>query len=311
MGNQIQVEGSVVMAEKTAVGLAATSAWSTMRIGPVWRNSRPTGQSGNVTVLNPKASWTLASLWSRRRHQAHPPNGITGPWRARQSHRPLHGGRRPVKVRPRSCRTTLGGNQGRLAIAAAGGADRRPARRCDVRGPAPAQAQMIVLEPHGRSSKEVPVSIVGGLDVHRRQITFAWVDRASPARPDHPGDPGGLAGGWPSCPTTTGVGGGACTGWRFVVEELRAVGWQPYLAEPAETAPGWPKRRARPTGPTPSCWGAAGTRPPAAGVDPPAHLLELRVLAAGQDPGRSAHRLQAAAARGAVSPRPACPTMPC
>ena len=38
---------------------------------------------------------------------------------------------------------------------------------------------MIVLEPYGRSSKEVPVSIVGGLDVHRRQITFDWVDRAT------------------------------------------------------------------------------------------------------------------------------------
>jgi hypothetical protein len=28
----------------------------------------------------------------------------------------------------------------------------------------------------GRSSKEVPMSILGGLDVHRRQITFDWVD---------------------------------------------------------------------------------------------------------------------------------------
>ena len=35
---------------------------------------------------------------------------------------------------------------------------------------------MIVLQPHGRSSKEVPVSIIGGLDVHRRQITYDWID---------------------------------------------------------------------------------------------------------------------------------------
>jgi transposase len=33
-----------------------------------------------------------------------------------------------------------------------------------------------------------------------------------------------------------GVRGGGVHGWRFVVEELQATGWQAYLAEPAETA---------------------------------------------------------------------------
>jgi Transposase len=72
----------------------------------------------------------------------------------------------------------------------------------------------------------------------------------------------------------------ACTGWRFVVEELQAAGWQAYLAEPAETAAlRGPKRRAKTDrtdaqllrelleqGRLPQAW------------IPPAHLLALRVL---------------------------------
>ena len=143
---------------------------------------------------------------------------------------------------------------------------------------------MIVLEPHGRSSKEVPVSIVGGFDVHRRQITFDWVDRATgqaqrgqitPATAE-------VLGRWlaqlPALDGSFAVE--ACTGWRFVVEELQAAGWHAYLAEPAETASlRGPKRRAKTDrtdaqllrelleqGRLPQAW------------IPPAHLLELRVL---------------------------------
>jgi len=143
---------------------------------------------------------------------------------------------------------------------------------------------MIVLEPHGRSSKEVPVSIVGGLDVHRRQITFDWVDRATgqaqrgqvtPATRD------GLGRWLAQLPDHHGAFAvEACTGWRFVVEELQAAGWQAYLAEPAETATlRGSKRRAKTDrtdaqllrelleqGRLPQAW------------IPPAHLLELRVL---------------------------------
>src|SRR6266545_2212919 len=113
-----------------------------------------------------------------------------------------------------------------------------------------AQARMIVLEPHGRSSKEVPVSIVGGFDVHRRQITFDWVDRTT-----------GQAQRGQITPATAEVLGRwlaqlpghdgafaveACTGWRFVVQELQAAAWHAYLAEPAETASlRGPKRRAK------------------------------------------------------------------
>jgi hypothetical protein len=72
------------------------------------------------------------------------------------------------------------------------------------------------------------MSIIGGLDVHRAQITFDWVDRDSgethrgriaPATRtalrgwlgELSGDQGAFA-----------VEG--CTGWRFVVEELQAAG---------------------------------------------------------------------------------------
>ena len=111
--------------------------------------------------------------------------------------------------------------------------------------------------------------IVGGFDVHRRQITFDWVDRAT-----------GEARRGQIAPATRQVlrswlgelppGGGdvaveGCTGWRFVAEELGAAGLTPHLAEPADTATlraasGAP----RPTEPTPatcaSCWSRTACR---------------------------------------------------
>jgi hypothetical protein len=94
------------------------------------------------------------------------------------------------------------------------------------------------------------VSIVGGLDVHRRQITFDWIDpgtgqaqrgQITPATRE------GLGRWLAQLPDHHGAFAvEACTGWRFVVEELQAVGWQAYLAEPAETAAlRGPKRRAK------------------------------------------------------------------
>jgi transposase len=85
-----------------------------------------------------------------------------------------------------------------------------------------------------------PVMIVGAFDVHRRQITYDWVDRAT-----------GETRRGQFAPATREVlrswlgelpaGGGdvaveGCTGWRFVVEELQAAGVTPHLAEPADTA---------------------------------------------------------------------------
>jgi len=84
------------------------------------------------------------------------------------------------------------------------------------------------------------MSIVGGLDVHRAQITYDYLDvdtgeveagRIVPATRlvlrDWLARFDGLEAGF----ATEG-----CTGWRFVVEELRRAGVEAHLAEPADTA---------------------------------------------------------------------------
>ena len=94
------------------------------------------------------------------------------------------------------------------------------------------------------------MTIVMGLDQHRGQISAEWVDtetgeieraRVAPAHREpvarflHRFDGAELA-----------VALEATTGWRFVVEEVRAVGGRAHLAEPAETAARrGPKKRAK------------------------------------------------------------------
>lgn len=128
------------------------------------------------------------------------------------------------------------------------------------------------------------MGIVGGLDIHREQITFDCVDsdsgelrrgRISPAtRPvlrswldkidDRPGE-FALEG---------------CTGWRFVVEELQRAGMQPHLAEPADTAAlRGRKRRAKTDRLDAQLMRTAlqnGTLPES--WIPPTHVLEVRAL---------------------------------
>ena len=84
------------------------------------------------------------------------------------------------------------------------------------------------------------MAIVMGLDQHRAQITAEWIDT----------DTGelGRARGWPAhrddvrkffkrfAGQPLDVALEATTGWRFVVEELHAIGAAAHLAEPAETA---------------------------------------------------------------------------
>ena len=98
--------------------------------------------------------------------------------------------------------------------------------------------------------KEVPVSIVGGFDVHRNQITFDCLDTET-----------GEVSRGEIRPATrarlrewlrrfegrqVAIALEATTGWRFVVEELTAAGVEPHLAEPADTrALRGPKRRAK------------------------------------------------------------------
>jgi transposase len=94
------------------------------------------------------------------------------------------------------------------------------------------------------------MGIVGGLDVHRRQITFDYLDEGSGVV--HRGRIQAsretlrrwLATEVIERPARFAVE--ACTGWRFVIEELAAAGIEAHLAEPADTAAArGPKRRAK------------------------------------------------------------------
>jgi hypothetical protein len=85
------------------------------------------------------------------------------------------------------------------------------------------------------------MTIVGGFDVHRKQITFDYVDT----------DTGEVRTGQICAATRKALrawlgehcsGGDAgfavegCTGWRYVAEELIGVGARVHLADPAEAA---------------------------------------------------------------------------
>jgi transposase len=141
-----------------------------------------------------------------------------------------------------------------------------------------------VLKACWRSSKEVPMGIIGGLDVHRSQITYDWIDsdtgqrqhgQLAPANREHLRVWLEQFAGRPAAFALEG-----CTGWRYVVEELQRAGVDAHLAEPADTsAARGPKRRAKTDqadarhlrellacGRLPESW------------IPPAHVLEVRTL---------------------------------
>jgi transposase len=127
------------------------------------------------------------------------------------------------------------------------------------------------------------MTIVGGFDVHRKQITFDYVDTET-----------GEVRSGQICPATRMVlrawlgehclGGDAefavegCTGWRFVAEELALVGATAHLADPAEAAAlRGPKKRAKTDRVDARLlrtllW--EGRLPES--VIPPAHVLEVR-----------------------------------
>jgi transposase len=129
------------------------------------------------------------------------------------------------------------------------------------------------------------MSIVGGLDIHRKQITFDYLDtvtgqvrrgQVSPADREH-------LRAWlarfAGCEDAAFAVEG-CTGWRYVAEELAAAGVAVHLAEPADTAFARGRKRHAKTDKTdcrhlrmllaegrlPECW------------IPPGHILECRAL---------------------------------
>lgn len=94
------------------------------------------------------------------------------------------------------------------------------------------------------------MAIVGGLDVHRRQLTFDYLDAATGEISRGriaPADRGQLRewlGRFDGRDAEFAFEG--CTGWRYVAEELARAGVGAHLAEPADTAAlRGPKRRAK------------------------------------------------------------------
>jgi transposase len=84
------------------------------------------------------------------------------------------------------------------------------------------------------------MTIVMGLDQHRAQITAEWLDTETGEITRKRISPAHRAGVRQFCEPFRGqeleVGLEATTGWRFVADELAAVGAVVHLAEPAETA---------------------------------------------------------------------------
>jgi transposase len=135
-----------------------------------------------------------------------------------------------------------------------------------------------------REREEIPMTIVGGFDVHRKQITFDYVDNDGLVRwgQIRPATRSTLRG-WLSGQCPDGDGEFAlegCTGWRYVTEELAAADVGVHLGDPAEIAAlRGPKKRAKTDradarllrtllleGRFPESW------------IPPAHVLETRTL---------------------------------
>lgn len=92
-----------------------------------------------------------------------------------------------------------------------------------------------------RSLRRSLMSIVGGLDVHRQQITFDYVDtvtaevkRGQIGHADRHRFAAWLRR-FEGCEDVEFAVEG-CTGWRYVVEELVRAGITPHLAEPADTS---------------------------------------------------------------------------
>jgi transposase len=129
------------------------------------------------------------------------------------------------------------------------------------------------------------MSIIGGLDIHRKQLTFDCLDTAtgqvmrgqvSPADREH------LRGWLARFAGRDDVAFAfeGCTGWRYVAEEMAAAGIEVHLAEPADTAFARGRKRHAKTDKTdsrhlrqllaegrlPECW------------VPPARVLEARAL---------------------------------
>src|ERR1019366_7917846 len=85
------------------------------------------------------------------------------------------------------------------------------------------------------------LSIVGGMDIHRKQVTFDYLDLVTgevKCGQIAPADRAGLRAWLERFGGVAGVAFAveACTGWRYVAEELQRAGIEVHLAGPADTA---------------------------------------------------------------------------
>src|SRR5687768_2445616 len=128
------------------------------------------------------------------------------------------------------------------------------------------------------------MSIVGAFDVHRRQITYDYVEESTERvyRGQIPGARWALRewlgrfAGRSDCAFAV----EGCTGWRYVVEELARAGVQAHLAEPADTAAARGRKRHAKTDRTDSAHMQTllqTGRLPESWI-PPAHVLEVRAV---------------------------------
>jgi hypothetical protein len=155
------------------------------------------------------------------------------------------------------------------------------------------------------------MSIVGGLDIHRKQITFDYrgtvtgqVCRGQIAPADRAHLRAWLARFAGRADAAFAVEG--CTGWRYVAEELAAAGIEAHLAEPADTAFARGRKRHAKTGKTDARhlrMLLAEGRLPECRVPAWAHPGMPGAAGDLSRPADRAHRLGAADPRGAVSPR--------
>jgi transposase len=128
-------------------------------------------------------------------------------------------------------------------------------------------------------------SIAGGMDIHRKRVTFDYLDVVTGEVKCGQIAPAGRANLRAWLQRFAGVPGvsfavEACTGWRYVTEELQRAGIGAHLAGPADTAAArGPRRRAKTDragarlqrdlltqGRLPECW------------IPPSQILEYRAL---------------------------------
>ena len=128
-------------------------------------------------------------------------------------------------------------------------------------------------------------SIAGGMDIHRKQVTFDYLDVVTgevKCGQITPADRVSLRAWLQRFAAVPGVAFAveACTGWRYVAEELAAAGVEAHLAEPADTAAARGRKKRAKTDRADSRLMRdllAGGRLPGCWIPPP-QVLEYRAL---------------------------------